>query len=217
MEAEDRAQSEHMMQQHEVASERDLQIAFSRHNFEDQQALIRSADAKAGAFITLLLFLAAIVIPLGKEAVPKLRWVMGEADLISAAYSASCFLFALAVVRSLALVIHVVRPRGVGTGAPRAHAHDPRLAENYPKLAPADKLLFFKHILLHRDPNTYFNAVSNASPDVLLRNLTDQTFELARICDEKLACLDAARVPLLLALYSWALNIALAIWIVHWK
>ena len=73
LEAEERAQSEHMTQQHELAPERDLQIAFARHNFEDQQALIRSADAKAGAFITLLLFLAAIVIPLGKEAVPKLR------------------------------------------------------------------------------------------------------------------------------------------------
>ena len=218
LEAEDRAQSEHMTQQHELAPERDLQIAFARHNFEDQQALIRSADAKAGAFITLLLFLAAIVIPLGKEAVPKLRWVLGGGgELISGAYTLSCLLFALAVVRSLVLVVHVVRPRGVATGAPRAQKPDPRFAADYPKLAQEDKLLFFKHILLHRDPNTYYEAVSHASPDILLRNLTDQTFELARICDEKLSCLDEARLPLLLALYSWALNIGLAIWIVHWN
>jgi len=216
MEAEDQAQSERMTQERGLAPERDLQIAFARHNFEDHQALIRAADAKAGAFITLLLFLAAILIPIGREAVPKLRWVLGEGDLTSGAYVATSLLFALAVVRSLALVVHVVRPRGVSrpaAGAPQvggSHA-------GYPKLPAADKLLFYKHILQHRDSHSYFAAVSHASPEVILRNLTDQTFELARICDEKLAYLDAARVPLLLAVYGWALNIALAIWIAHWK
>jgi hypothetical protein len=216
LEAEDQAQSEHMTQERGLAPERDLQIAFARHNFEDQQALIRAADAKAGAFITLLLFLAAIVIPLGNEAVRKLSWVWGHGDLSSGAYVGTCILFALAVVRSLALVIHVVRPRGVGVPGAVRQA-DPRFSEDYPKLPAADKLLFYKHILQHGDPHSYFSSVSNASPDLLLRNLTDQTFELARICDEKMSFLHAARMPLLVAVYSWALNIALAIWIAHWK
>ncbi len=124
------------------------------------------------------------MIPLGNEAVRKLNWVWGHGDLTSGAYVGTCILFALAVVRSLALVIHVVRPRGLGVPG-TARPPDPRFSEDYPKLPAADKLLFYKHILQHGDPHSYFTSVSNASPDLLLRNLTDQTFELARICDEK--------------------------------
>ena len=37
----------------------DNQIQFARHNFDNHQALIRSADTKAGAAITIMAFLAA--------------------------------------------------------------------------------------------------------------------------------------------------------------
>src|ERR1700739_313045 len=52
----------------------DEQIEFAWHNFEDQQAIIRAADLKAGYLVPFLLFFGASTIPLGTEVVPKMRW-----------------------------------------------------------------------------------------------------------------------------------------------
>jgi len=50
------------------------QIEFAWHNFEDQQAIIRAADLKAGYLVPFLLFFGASTIPLGTEVVPKMRF-----------------------------------------------------------------------------------------------------------------------------------------------
>ena len=175
----------------------DEQIAFARHNFENQQSTIRAVDTKVGAVLTILFIVTVIAIPIGKEAIPKLHWAMGAGvAAMSTVFLAGSFVFVLGVLRSLMLVVHVVRPRGVSG----------RSVTNAP-----GKLLFYKHVLAHRDPNEYFKAVSDASPELLLRNLTDQVFELARICQEKMDALDALKFPLMCALYSWALIVALGI------
>src|ERR1700736_3835781 len=64
----------------------DEQIEFAWHNFEDQQAIIRAADLKAGYLVPFLLFFAASTIPLGTEVVPKLRFGTAEAALASGLY-----------------------------------------------------------------------------------------------------------------------------------
>jgi hypothetical protein len=46
----------------------DLQLQFARHNFENHQALIRFSDTKAGAMITLYVFLAASALQVIKDA-----------------------------------------------------------------------------------------------------------------------------------------------------
>ena len=53
------------------ASSIDEQIEFAWHNFEDQQAIIRAADLKAGYLVPFLLFFGASTIPLGTEVVPE--------------------------------------------------------------------------------------------------------------------------------------------------
>jgi hypothetical protein len=191
---------------------RDLQIDFARHNFEHQQSLIRAADAKAGAFTTLLLFLCAISVPLGTVAISKLHW-SGPGWYLTIAYLASYALFGFGVVRSLDLMVHVVKPRGISRNrAKRLDAAEPSPAQAH---FLGTKLLFHEHVLLHKDRNTYYHAVCAASADTLLRNLTDEVFELSRICDEKLLDLNESKTPLLIAVYGWAATIAVGIWLVH--
>ncbi len=42
------------------------QLQFLRHNFDNHQNLIRFADAKAAAYITLMVFLGASSFPVAK-------------------------------------------------------------------------------------------------------------------------------------------------------
>lgn len=65
-----------MQETNENPTNRSEQIAFARHNFDNLQSLIRFADAKAGFFASFLLFLVASTFPVGKDAIPKLRWIL---------------------------------------------------------------------------------------------------------------------------------------------
>jgi hypothetical protein len=177
------------------------QIAFARHNFENQQSTIRAADTKVGAVLTIVFIVTVIAIPIVKEAIPRLHFAAGAVVAgISIVFLASCAVFVLGVLQSLALVVKVVRPRGVS-------------GRSDPATGAPGQLLFYKHVLAHRNPKEYFEAVDSASSERLLRNLTDQIFELARICQEKMDALDAVKHPLRCALYSWALIVALGIWL----
>jgi hypothetical protein len=62
------------------------QLNFAWRNFEDQQAIIRAADLKAGYLVTFLLFFAASTIPLGEQVFPKIRWTVNVAGATCALY-----------------------------------------------------------------------------------------------------------------------------------
>ena len=49
------------------------------------------------------------------------------------------------------------------------------------------------HVLLHQNNEEYFSAVCAATPELILRNLTDQVFELAHISSEKMESLTNIR------------------------
>jgi hypothetical protein len=181
---------------------REDQLTFARHNFDNQQSLIRAADTKAGLYVTLILFLGAVTIPLGKDVVPRLSWVPCGGAVTSAAYIVSYVVFAAGFIWSLMLVRHVVTPRSA------RHYADPQ---------PGHELHFYKHVLLHRDNAEYFQAVQQAPPELLLRNLTDQIFELAYICDEKMTAVRAARAPITLTFFAWLVNAGFGLWIARWK
>jgi hypothetical protein len=185
-----------------VADALDAQIQFARHNFDNHQNLIRFADAKAAAFLTLLVFLGASSFPVAKDAVPKLRFVIGGGALSSVFYLLSCLLFLTGFFWTLSLVYLVIRPRG---------------ARFYGSARPGHELMFFAHVTLHSSHEDYFTAVSSASPELLLENLTDQVFELTKICQEKMDFLNRARYPMFLAFCSWAANLVMGLWIIRWK
>src|ERR1700676_1087896 len=108
------------------------QLNFAWKNFDDQQAIIRAADLKAGYLVTFLLFFGASTIPLGKEVLPALRWVNAGEIAASGLYSASYLVFALGFVRALYLISHVLTPR---------------IARHHAKPADGRELLYYEHVV----------------------------------------------------------------------
>ncbi len=169
----------------------DLQIQFARHNFDNHQALIRASDTKAGVTVTIMVFLAASALQIGKEAVVKLHL---QPDLVAL----TSFLFLLAAVGLLAAVLwsfivvfEVLRPRGARYTVPQK----------------GRDLMWQDHVLLHENNEAYFFAVRSAASELILRNLTDQVYELAHISKEKISALAKGRGVAWLGFCSWVILI----------
>ena len=64
------------------------------------------------------------------------------------------------------------------------------------------------HVLLHQNNEDYFSAVRAAPPELILRNLTDQIFELSHISSEKMRALTNIRGVIWLGFASWVALIA---------
>jgi hypothetical protein len=178
------------------------QIQFVRHNFENHQSLIRFADTKAGAALSLVVFLCGITIPIAKDAVPRTRWVVGGGAFSSALYVLSYLALLSALISALILIDQVVGPR-------RATHYSAKQAER--------GILYYEHVLAHENNSKYYEAVQRATNDQILRNLCDQVFELAAIFKRKMDALHGLRPVVLLALCSSALNTGLGLWIGRWK
>jgi len=171
----------------------DKQIQFARHNFDNHQALIRSSDAKAGAVVTIMVFLAASGLTISKDAIGKLHFHPYSALLASMLFVVACLSLLVSLLWTFIVVYsRVFRPRGA-------------------RFTPALKgreLMWQDHVLLHQNNEEYFSAVCAASPEVILRNLTDQTFELAHISKEKMDALAATRALMWIGFASWVVVIA---------
>ena len=70
------------------------------------------------------------------------------------------------------------------------------------------ELMWQDHVLLHKNNEEYFSAVRAASPELILRNLTDQVFELAHISSEKMKALAGVRFLIWIGFASWVVVIA---------
>ncbi len=184
-----------------MADANEERLHFAWKNFEDQQAIIRAADLKAGYLVTFLLFFGASTIPLGREVFPKLRLdaVRGPASLI---YALSYVLSVIGFVWSMYLISHVMTPRA------KKHSSEPK---------PGADLLFFEHITKFESSDKYFEAVSRVEPEQILRNVTDQIFELAQIAKAKLDSLKAFSRSFKLTLVAWFISTAVGFWIMSWK
>ncbi len=169
----------------------ELAIQFARHNFDNHQALIRSSDAKAGVLVTIMVFLAASALQIGKDSVVKLHL---QPCLV--AWTSTLFVLAAvglfaSVLWSFIVVFRVIRPRGARYTVPQK-GHD---------------LMWQEHVLLHEDNEAYFSAVKASDPELILRNLTDQVFELAHISKEKMQAIAKNRGVAWLGFCSWVLLI----------
>ena len=174
------------------------QIEFAWRNFEDQQAIIRAADLKAGYLVTFLLFFGASTIPLGTEVVPKLAWG-GTTGIASIAYVVSYAGMIVAFVWSLALI---------------SRALTPRIARHHQTPRQGSELLYYEHVLRHKDSVAYFEAVSRAGPEQILKNITDQVFEIAVICKAKVENLRAFAVSFKWTVVGWVVSTAVGFWII---
>ena len=176
-------------------------LGFAWKNFEDQQAIIRAADLKAGYLVTFLLFFGASTIPLGKEVLPKLRWGSPGEILGSGIYAFSYLIFAAGFVWALYLISHVLTPR---------------IARHHAKSSEGRELLYYEHVVHHPNSAAYFEAMNKVNPDEMLRNVTDQVYELAMICKMKVDSLRAFSQAFKITLVAWFISTGVGFWIMTW-
>jgi hypothetical protein len=162
-------------------------INFAQHNFDNLQAIIRSSDTKAGVNVTIMIFLAASAMQISKDAVGKLHGHPALVGLSSTLFVLAILGLLVSVVWSFVVVHRVLLPRGARYTTSRK-GHD---------------LMWQEHILLHGDNDVYFAAVRAASQEILLKNLTDQSYELAHISKEKMNALAAGRWLSWVGFCSW--------------
>jgi hypothetical protein len=142
--------------------------------------------------VTIIVFLAASSLQISKEAVSKLHlhpWVTALSSVVLVLSSVGLL---VSVLWSLLTVYRVLRPRGA----------------RYTTPSKGRDFMWQDHIVLHESNEVYFSAIREASPDVLLRNLTDQVFELAHISREKMDALTRSRWAVWLGFWSWVFSIA---------
>jgi hypothetical protein len=178
------------------------QIEFAWHNFEDQQAIIRAADLKAGYLVPFLLFFGASTIPLSIEVMPKFRWNEAAGAIAAGAYLVTYLCLTVGFVWSLLLI---------------SRAMTPRMARNHASAHASSALLYYAHVLRHRDNTAYFEALSKATPEQMLRNITDQVFELSLICKGKLENLRGFAVSFQWTVMAWCISTAIGFWIIGRK
>jgi hypothetical protein len=178
------------------------QIEFAWHNFEDQQAIIRAADLKAGYLVPFLLFFGASTIPLGTEVVPKIRWGDLAGGVASGLYILTYAWLTVGFVWSLILI---------------SRAMTPRIARHHRSPREGSELLYYEHVVRHKDSGQYYEAVSNAGPEQMLRNITDQVFELSLICKAKLDNLRGFAVSFKWTVVAWCVSTAVGFWIIGRK
>jgi hypothetical protein len=178
------------------------QIQFARHNFDNHQALIRFADTKAAAAMTLVVFLCGVTIPVARDAVPKIRWPLGGGGISSGLYLLSYLALLGALGATLVLIDKVIRPRQ---------------ASHYSPKKEKQGILYYKHVLAYDTNSKFYDAVQDATLEQILRNICDQVFELANIFRHKMDALQKLRAIVLFSLLSWVVNTGLGLWIGGWK
>ena len=139
-----------------------------------------------------MVFLAASALQISKEAIGKLHlhpWLPAASSIIfvlaNAGLLVSTFLTFVAVHR-------VLRPRGALYTVPQK----------------GRDLMWQDHVLLHENSDVYFSAVQAAAADLILRNLTNQIYELAHISQEKMDAMTKNRWVMWLGFLSWLILIA---------
>lgn len=178
----------------------DSQIQFARHSFDNHQALIRLSDTKAGVAITVMVFFAASALHISKDAISKLALHPCSVTLLSVVFVVAAIGLLVAVFLTLAMVLRVLHPRG---------------DRYYGGAQKGRDLMWQRHVLLHESNEVYFAAVHDASPELILRNLTDQVYELAHISSKKMEALAKNRWVAYLGFGSWVLIVTSGFFLVR--
>jgi hypothetical protein len=178
------------------------QIVFARHVFDNYQALIRSVDTKAGALLALAVFFGASSFPVSKDAIQHIGFLTRLLQFTSAAFLISSAIFCLLFLVLVVVLGRVIQPRGA-----RFYKHPNKAVD----------LLWQEHVVLHQDNGSYFSAVSKSAAPVLLRNLTDQVFELASISKEKMDAINTGFGVVYWLAFSWIMNVTTGLILLGWK
>ena len=184
------------------AIETDKQIQFARHNFDNLQSLIRFTDTKSGALVTVVIFLGATGIQVTRDAVGSMHFCSVHSIALSALFSCGCLGFLIFFSRMVISVERVLRPRG---------------ARHYASTEAGGDLMWQDHVVRYSTSTAYFESVAATSTELILRNITDQVFELCHISKEKTDAFHEARACFRAVFFFWVLTIVCGILIVRWK
>ena len=186
---------------HNSPADTEKQIQFARHDFDNLQNLIRFTDTKSAALITIAIFLGASGIQVAKDAVAAINFCSLHNLLLGVLFLGGCFGFLLSFGWMVACVENVLRPRG---------------ARHYPKTAVGRDLMWQDHVIQHGTSAAYFDAVHAATPELILRNVTDQVFELSHVSNEKMDAFHRARACFRFAFCFWVIITVCGVLLVRW-
>ena len=93
----------------------------------------------------------------------------------------------------------------------------PRVSKHHKEPRPGADILYFGHVTRFETSDKYYEAVLKADPEQILRNVTDQIFELAQIAKVKMDNLRAFSKSFKLTLVAWFFSTAVGFWIMNWK
>lgn len=168
------------------------QLEFAWHTFEHQQRTIRHLASKAGVFVGLPIFLLTDLLSVARETGSRLHWY-GKGMILSWTYVGSFAVFGISLLFTIWSVQQVIRPR-VSSKAPSETG-----------------LIFQRDILTYSGPQAYHEALAQTSEHVLLRDLTEQVFELVQIIKAKTHALRLAWLPTIFCVLSALLNAGTAL------
>src|SRR4029077_3788014 len=98
-----------------------------------------------------------------------------------------------------------------------SRAMPPRIAKHHQTPAKGSELLYYEHVLRHKDSGPYYESMSRVRPGQMLRNITDQVFELSQICKAKLDILRGFAVSFKWTVVAWCVSTAIGFWIIGRK
>jgi Family of unknown function (DUF5706) len=174
------------------------QIEFAKHNYEDQQNIIRHLDVKAGVFITALAFFVMNAPVAGRDVIGKLRW-SGPGSVSSTVYVVSGLALVCSFLAAALCIQRVIRVRGFKTSS------------------DSPGLLFANDILKFENADQFNAATEMATEEDLLRTYTTQIYTLCMIVRQKAKALGTARWPTGVCFVAWVVNVGTALYIASWK
>ena len=173
-------------------------LTFARHNYDNQQALIRMLDTKAGVMITLLVFLIAATLTMSTGVGRKLHFI-GQGAVTSWAYVIAAGILVGSFLISVLCVERVIIPRS---------SAQPTISSG---------LMFAEDILKHSTPDIYHRAVVEADDALLFHNITIEIYQLATIVVKKMQFLRRLKWPIIVSFVAWAATTVLSVYILTWR
>jgi hypothetical protein len=161
--------------------------AFTLESYKNIQELIRFTDQKSGGVIVV----AGLELTVFLNFIDKLGFNKDYTSLASVAV----FLFGIITAILLAITIYISIFKVVR----------PRLANQYN--AYEISLFYFNHLASAKNKTVMFNQFNNVTNDSILRNLTDQIFEVSKIMTAKTNGLYYSMTTLLYSMLTLSLFI----------
>lgn len=139
---------------------------FALESFKNIQDLIKFVDQKSGGVLVVSGFILTVFLDIYKE----LNFNHGYCSLLAITTIAIGIITVLLLIYTIYLSIFKILK--------------PRLAIHY--AGNDNSLFYFNHLASMTDKTVMFDQFKNINDDLMLKNVTDQIFEVSKILDKKI-------------------------------